>query len=98
MSQYVRLYLPPALVATPSGRRTNGSTTVIPARPERRDALLGLPPGEYYAVAVEDLPMEGARDADVLESLAGDALRVTLTDATPARVSLRRRAFSAPAR
>jgi carboxypeptidase family protein len=98
MSQHVRLYLPPAQVAASPGRGTNGSATVTAARAERRDALLGLPPGEYYAVAVEDLPMEGARDADVLESLAGDAVRLTLTDAAPARVSLRRRAFSAPAR
>ena len=59
----------------------------------RPDAISGLPPGEYYAVALDDLPLDSGRDADLLEALAGDAVRVTLTDAAPVRVSLRRRAF-----
>jgi hypothetical protein len=79
-------------------RGANGSTTVTPARPERPDVISGLPPGEYYVVAVDDLPLEGARDAGVLEALVSDAARVTLTDAAPMRVNLRRHAFPGSAR
>ena len=76
----------------------NGSHAVAAARPVRPDVVSGLPPGQYYVVAVDDLPSEGARDADVLEALAGDAVRVTLSDTAPARASLRRRAFAGSTR
>ena len=92
-SRYVRTYVPPTQGGMSAGRAANGSAAVAAPRPERPDALSGLPPGEYYVVAVDDLPSEGGRDADVLEALVGDAVRVTLTDTAPTRVSLRRRAF-----
>ena len=98
MSRFVRMFMPPTQIATPAGRAANGSATVTPVRPERPDVLSGLPPGEYYAAAMDDLPMEGGRDAEVLEALVGNAVRVTLTDATPVRLSLRRHAFPGSAR
>ena len=98
MSRFVRAYVPPTHVATPATRGGNASATVTSARPERPDVVSGLPPGEYYVVAVDDLPLEGARDAGVLEALARDAVRITLTDAAPLRVSLRRHAFSGSGR
>ena len=98
MSRYVRTYVPPPQGVTAPTASPNGSPTVAAARPARPDAVSGLPPGQYYVVAVDDLPSEGARDPDVLESLFGDAVRVTLSDTAPARASLRRRAFPGPTR
>ena len=48
--------------------------------------------GQYYIVALDDLPSEGARDSELLAAFVGDAVRVALHIA-PARLSLRRRAF-----
>ncbi len=93
MSRYIRTYVPPAQIARAPGPAANGSPVVNAAPPVRPDAISGLPPGEYYAVALDDLPLDSGRDADLLEALAGAAVRVTLTDAAPVRVSLRRRAF-----
>jgi hypothetical protein len=93
MSRYVRPYVPPPQGMTAPTASANGSPTVAAARPVRPDAVSGLPPGQYYVVAVDDLPSEGARDSDVLEALVGDAVRVTLSDTAAARASLRRRSF-----
>ena len=56
----------------------------------RRDSVNGLPPGEYYVVAADDLESEAVHDPLALESLSHSASRITLTDSAPAEVSLRR--------
>jgi len=100
-ARYMRPYVPPPALPASSapapGRATpgaapNGSATVAAAR-ERPDSIVGLPPGDYYVVAVDDLPIEGFREPSVLESLIADAVTVTVTDTSPAQVSLKRRAF-----
>jgi len=85
-SRYVRLYLPPPPPPQPAASNTLSAGQVKP----QRDVLVDLPPGEYYAVAVEDLPTEGNRDPAVLESLMSLATRVTLSDAAPLHIALRR--------
>jgi hypothetical protein len=90
MSRYVRVYVPPQVVTAPTAA-ANSSPAV--ARPVRPDTVSGLPPGQYYVVAVDDLPSDSARDSNVLETLVDDAMRVTISDTAPARASLRRRAF-----
>ena len=49
----------------------------------------GLPPGEYFAVAVEWLPAGDADDPDVLSELRPHALRVTLTEGEKKTVDLK---------
>ena len=89
-SRYVRLMVPPSAPPVASTGAT-GAPVVAAPRPERPDVVAGLPPGEYYVAVVEDLPSEGSRDPSLLESLVADATRVTLTDAAPVRVAVRRR-------
>ena len=93
MSRYVRTFVPPPPGMTAAGAAPNGSSAVAAARPARPEAVTGLPPGQYYVVALDDLPSEGARDSELLAAFAGDAVRVMLSDTAPARVSVRRRAF-----
>ena len=66
---------------------TPGSSGGPPPRP---DTIAGLPPGEYFAVAVDDLDSELMRDGDVLERLSRGARRVTLSEDAKIDVSLRR--------
>jgi Carboxypeptidase regulatory-like domain len=87
-SRYVRLYMPQPLVAPV---RMSAAPSIAAPPQGSREVVAGLPPGEYYVVAVEDLPSEGNRDAALLESLVSSATRITLTDAAPVRVTLRRR-------
>jgi hypothetical protein len=87
-SRYVRLYVPPPLPI--SSAATGGGPAIRAAPPSRPDSITGLPPGEYYVAAVEDLPSEGNREAALLESLVSGATRVTLADSTPVRIALRR--------
>lgn len=89
-SRYVRTYLPPpaAALAAISAR---SATATVSAGVQRPESIAGLPAGEYYAIAVEDLESDDARDADTLERLAAEATRVTLTDRGPVSIDLRRR-------
>jgi hypothetical protein len=57
--------------------------------PMRRDSMIGLPPGEYYAVAVDDADPDVLRDPDLLERLSRAAVRVTVDDVAKTAVSLR---------
>ena len=66
---------------------------VAPA-PRRPDVLSGLRPGEYYAVAVDDMALEDARDPSVLDRLRAGAVRVTLPEGVNTEVSLRRLRFA----
>jgi hypothetical protein len=56
----------------------------------KRDTIGGLPPGDYYVVAVSDIDTEALGDpADILEELSPRATRVTLADDSKLIVSLR---------
>ena len=59
--------------------------------PER---FVGLPPGEYYVIAIDDMEVEDSQDPGVLERLTSSAIRVTLTDEAPIEVPLRRFTFA----
>ena len=52
--------------------------------------IRGLPPGEYFAVAVEDIDPELSHDPDSLEKLSHAATRVMLVDGLSIPVRLRR--------
>lgn len=87
-SRYVRTFVPappfqqafePAEMAVP------GSVPATAAR----ESVRGLPPGEYYVVALDDLESDAVTDPAVLDRLARAATRITLSDTTPAEVSLR---------
>jgi hypothetical protein len=56
----------------------------------RREILLGLPAGDYYVVAVDDIEPEASRDPRVLEQLMSSASRVTVSDDAPNQMVLRR--------
>jgi hypothetical protein len=92
MSPYVRLLVPgpppPARPATP----LRGSVDLQPPPvAERRDMIIGAPPGEYYVVAVSDIAGDDTRDPAVLERLAAGAERVTLSyERSPVDVTIRR--------
>jgi hypothetical protein len=92
-SQAVRTFvLPPAALLALSGR---GGGPTGPARapalpPARRESMMGIRPGEYYAVAVDDMEVEDSRDPAVLERLASSGVRVTVSEGANHEVPLRR--------
>ncbi len=72
---------------------TTSATTVVPSSggsAAKPDTLVGMPAGEYYVVALDDIDGESLRDPDLLEQLSRGASRVTLNEAMPTQVSLRR--------
>jgi Carboxypeptidase regulatory-like domain len=86
-SRYVRLYVPPPVTAPVT---MNAAPALAAPPPRSRDVVAALPPGDYYVVAVEDLPSESSRDPALLESLVNGATRITLTDRAPVHLTLRR--------
>jgi hypothetical protein len=83
---YIRPFVPPPdPPAPPSG-------TAYPSAPatHRRDTIKGMPPGEYYAIAVDDLEIDGFRSAEFLEQVSTGATRVALAEGVPVPLSLRR--------
>jgi Carboxypeptidase regulatory-like domain len=95
-SRYIRPFVPaplppePAWDPTEPGAPGGAFAARSTATPGRRDSLTGLPQGDYYVVAVDDLDVDAVGDPSVLESLSRTATLVTLTDRTVAEVSLRR--------
>jgi uncharacterized protein (DUF2141 family) len=72
---------------------TTSATTVVPSlggSTANPGTITGLPAGDYYVVALDDIDGESVRDPDLLEQLSRGASRVTLNEAMPAQVSLRR--------
>jgi hypothetical protein len=63
-------------------------TVIVP--PPRPRTITGLRPGDYYAVAVDDMEPEDPQDPAVLDRLRSSAVRVTVTEGTNAEVALRR--------
>jgi hypothetical protein len=97
-SRFVRAYVPQPAPAAPAagratpGTATTGSTTVAAPRPARPDMMVGLPPGDYYVVALDDLAVEGWRDPAVLETFVPVARSITIGEDEKTTISLKRRA------
>jgi hypothetical protein len=66
-----------------------GPSRVVP----RREEMTGLRPGEYYAVAVDDLEPDDFRDPAVLDRMRSSAVRVTVVEGS-VDVPLRRFRFA----
>jgi hypothetical protein len=77
----VRTYAPQPIEMV---EQLRASGVVPPAGPSaatlRREAVMGLMPGDYYAVAIDDIDAESSRDPAVLERLATSATRVSLVE------------------
>ena len=71
-----------------------GTTSIAVGQSGLQERFLGLTPGEYYVIAVDDMDPEDTQDPGVLERLAASATRVTLTDEAPLEVPLRRFSFT----
>jgi hypothetical protein len=56
--------------------------------------IVGLPPGEYYVIAVDDIEYEDSLDPFVLEKLAVAATRIVLPDEAVVEANLRRHALA----
>jgi hypothetical protein len=92
-SQAVRTLIGPP--AEPIGGPGRAPVLSAPARaptipPMRRETISGVRPGEYYAVAVDDMEPEDSRDPAMLERLASSSLRVTVSEGANQEIALRR--------
>jgi len=86
-----RLPVPPGSVTGATVTTSMGMTVGMGGPQER---FVGLPPGEYYVIAVDDIEVEDSQDPGVLERLTSNAIRVVLTDEAPLEVPLRRFTFA----
>jgi hypothetical protein len=94
-SQAVRFLIgPPSAVAAVASRSptVNGSarSPLMVPPPIRRESMQGVRPGEYYAVAVDDMEPDDIRDPMLLERLASSGLRVTVSEGAGQEIPLRR--------
>src|SRR5919197_1172702 len=93
--RYIRTLVPPPETGTSSsatpgdpganrmfvgGAVPGSSVTAMSTNPSRRQVVAGLPAGEYFAIAVDDLEVDGYRDPQFLEELSRRAARVTIAD------------------
>jgi hypothetical protein len=89
----VRTFVPPSVDMMLHGGavapEANPPRVPMPA-PMRPEAMSGLPAGEYYVAAVDDIEGELARDPFVLERLAPNAVKVTLWEGVVVEAALRR--------
>jgi hypothetical protein len=92
--RYLRTYAPMPQEMVASRIVTMGSAAIeLPANvleQMRREVLLGLPAGDYYVLAVDDIETEASRDPRILEQLTSSASRVSVSDAAPSQMVLRR--------
>ena len=79
--------LPPSFLGRPDPSGTGGE-------PGRSVRLIGLPPGDYYLIAVDDIEYGATRDPVVLETLALRATRVTVPERDLIEVPLQRHLLS----
>jgi len=94
-TRYLTAYAPPSRELLESRMGTWGSANGATPSPTvmeqmRREAVIGLPAGDYYVVAVDDIEAEASRDPRILEQLAASATRVTISEDAPNEVALRR--------
>jgi Carboxypeptidase regulatory-like domain len=79
--------LPPSFLGMPDPSGTGGE-------PGRSLRFIGLPPGDYYLIAVDDIEHHATRDPAVLEKLARLATRVTIPEQELIEVALQRYVLS----
>jgi len=83
-----------AAVVFPQNRNewTPQSSRIAASRPDQqgRFAIVGLPPGEYLAAAVEYLEVGSERDPELLARLADKAARLTLSEGESRSIKLTR--------
>jgi hypothetical protein len=56
----------------------------------RREVVAGMPAGEYFVIAVNDLEIDGFREPPFLEQLSRRGMSVTIADGARAEVTLPR--------
>jgi hypothetical protein len=79
--------LPPSFLGMPDPSGTGGE-------PGRSLRFIGIPPGDYYLIAVDDIEHHATRDPTVLEKLARTATRVTIPERELIEVPLQRYVLS----
>jgi hypothetical protein len=103
MLRPVRTYVPPptSMMMFGGQQRAESSPSGATAPPQMMggraappERFVGLTPGDYYVLAIDDIQFEDSQDPGVLEKLATSAVRVTLTDEAPLEVPLRRFSFA----
>jgi hypothetical protein len=75
--------LPPSFLGKPDPSKTGGE-------PGLSVRLIGLPPGDYFLIAVDDIEYNATRDPAVLEKLALNATRVAIPESDLIEVPLQR--------
>jgi hypothetical protein len=93
-----RIFVGPPLVpplAGPAAQSTLSAPGFGGSMMPRREEMQGVPPGQYYVVAVDDLEPEDFRDPAVLERLRGSGAKVTISEGGSVDVPLRRVSFAA---
>lgn len=93
--RYLQTYVPPTdeQVMRATRRPATSSTpraAAVPPSQITRQVMSGLQPGDYYAIAIDDIEGEASRDPAVLERLISSATRVAVSYDAPASVALRR--------
>jgi hypothetical protein len=100
LSRYVRTAAPtPPQVAQAmqQGQRLNPQgqgVATLPAASAGVTRMFGLPMGDYYAIAFDDMDPEDTFEPNILEKLIPSATRVTLTEDAPVEILLRRFTFT----
>ena len=93
--RYVQAFSPPPQVP-PAAYRPNsppaGPAGLPLIAPSGR--IAGLPPGEYYIIAVDDIEFEDTTDPEVLGKLASSASRIVVSDEAPVEANLQRQVLA----
>jgi len=78
----IRTFVPPStdLLQMLQRAAPNGDGRASLPPQVSREVIGGLTAGEYYAIALDDIDLEGSRDPAVLERLAASASRLTITE------------------
>jgi hypothetical protein len=80
-SRFVRTFVPPKPASASGGRAVGRSDA-------QKDVVQGLPPGEYFAVALDDLAEDATRDRESLQALSRFAIRLSVGDDTRSEARL----------
>jgi hypothetical protein len=94
LDRYLRTAVPPPMSAVPPAllspaQAASLNAGLIPPDSRTPGRIIGLPTGEYFVIALDDIEEEASRDSAVLERLTQNATRVQLTDDAPIEVPLR---------
>jgi len=93
--RYVQAFSPTPQVP-PAAYRPNSPPTGLAGLPliAPSGRITGLPPGEYYIIAVDDIEFEDTMDPEVLGKLATSASRIVVNDEAPVEANLQRQALA----